>query len=243
MPRTNAAGELIKSVTSLTLYRKHTTPTETTVSEAVLGDGTETTLDVASATGFVAADPAFIIGDGGLDIVTIGTPAATMPISPPPKIAQTTGARFVRALAVSMGKIGQGSVVWTGTRGLTAIFEEVGDTPVVYIPGTAEFSLAFSLLCQNGLNILRLLGYEEAETGDGAAEATAYQSIAGVAGQALHTELVLGLQLLRHDAKKLRIFFLNSYIEAAISSNPSRTTPALLNGTAKCSAIKIQQWT
>jgi hypothetical protein len=243
MPRTNAAGELIKSVVSLTLYRKHTTPLETTVSEAVLGDGTETTLDVASAASFVAADPVFIIGDGGLDIVKIGTPAATMPISPPPKLAQTTGARFVRALAVSMGKIGQGSITWTGSRSLTAVFEEVGDAPVVYLPGTTEFGLSWSLLCNNALNVLRLMGYEEAETGDGAAEATAYQSVAGAVGQALHTELVLGLHLLRHDAKNLRIFFLNSYIEAAISSNPSRTSPALLNGAAKCSAIKIQQWT
>lgn len=243
MPRQNDAGEAIKRVTSLTMYRKHTTPSETTCTNAVTGAGTETTAVVAAVGAFAANDPAFIYGDGGLDIVQVGAvPATTMPISPPPKIAQSAGARFIRALAVSMGKIAEGSITWTGSRSLQAIFEEVGDAPLVYIPGNVEFGIGFSLFGHNVQNILRLMGYEEAETGDGAAEATAFQGIAGLAGQALHTELVFGLQLLRHDAKKLRIMFLNSYVEAQINANPSKNSVAQLNGTAKCSAIKIQQW-
>ena len=243
MPRTLAPGEGIKSVTSLRFVRQHTTPGVTTTTAAVTGSGAETTVGVTSSAAFTAADECLIIGDGGVELVLIGTPATSMPVSPPPKIAQSSGATFARGLSVSLGKFVQGSVNWTGTRPITSVFEEVGDTPIYYIPGNAEFGLSFGLFNHNTQNIQRLMGYEEAETGDGAAEATAYQGIMGVSAQALHTELVFVLKMLRFDGKKFELQFCNAFIEAAIASNPSRSNPAALNATVKASALKIKQWT
>jgi hypothetical protein len=243
MPRTLAGGEGIKSITSVRFVRQALTPVTTTTTAAVTGAGTETTVAVSGITGFVAADECLIIGDGGVELVTIGTPNATMPVTPPPLIPQSSGATFARGLSVSFGKFSQGSINWTGSRQLTAIFEEIGDAPLYYMPGPTEFGCTFGLFNYNGPNIQRLMGYEEAETGDGAAEATAYQSILGKSAQTLQSEIVFVLKLLRFDGKKFELQFCNAFFEANIASNPGRTTPAILNGGVKSQALKIKQWT
>jgi hypothetical protein len=243
MPRQNDSGELFKKITALTLFKlQPTTPGDTTTTAPVLGTGAETTVAVTAITNFTSGEPVFIIGDGGTELVTIGTPNVTMPVVTPPKIAQSTGARFVEAIAVSLGKIQQGSVKWTANRALTAVFEEVGDAPVVYIPGSIEFALAFSLYGYNGPNVQLLTGYLENETGSGAALATAYQSLVGGVGQLLQTVQCFRVQALRYDAKNVQIDFLNVQIEAAISSDLSRLNPSVLNGTAKCSALIFRQY-
>jgi hypothetical protein len=243
MPRQNDAGELFRKITALTLYRiAPTGPGDTTTTAAVLGTGAETTVAVTSITGFTAADPAFIIGDGGTELTLIGTPNVTMPVSPPPKIAQSTGARFVEAVAVTLGKIQVGSVKWTANRALTAIFEEIGDTPVQYIPGALEMSLSFSLFGYNGPNIQTLTGYAEAETGSGATLATAYQSLLGGVNQTLTTAQVFRVQAIRYDGKNIQMDFLNAQIEASIASDMSRENPSVLNGTAKCSQLIFRQY-
>jgi hypothetical protein len=244
MPRTLAAGELWKELALLRLYRIATgTIGDTLTDAAVVGSGAETMVSVVASTNFTAADPAFIIGSGGLERTTIGTPATTMPVSPPPKIAQASGARFVEAVAVNLGKIPQGTINWTSSSALTPVFEEIGRTPVVYIPGTVEFVLNGALFGYNGPNIQFVNGYAEAETGDGAAYATAYQSLVGGIGQATQTEQVLTVSGLRHDAQNIEIDFLNAYIEGAVNSTLGRDAPAQLNFTAKASAIIVRQWT
>lgn len=244
MPRTNAGGELWKELASLTLYRIQTgTIGNTTTTEAVLGNGTETSIDVVAATNFTANDPVFLIGTGGLELLVIGTPATIMPLTPPPKIPQATGARMVEATAVALGKIPQGAINWTSASALTAVFEEINRTPVVYLPGTIEFTLNGALFGYNGPNIAFVNGYAESETGDGAAYATAYQQAIGFPGQALQTEQVMRIRGLRHDAQNVEIDFLNAYIEGAVNSTLGREAPATLNFAAKASAIIVRQWT
>lgn len=244
MPRTLAAGELFKKLTGLTLYRIKSGGGSTTTAAAVTGAGSETTVDVVSATGFAAADTAFIIGENGMEQVVIGgTPATTMPVTPPPKIAAAIGARFVESEAVSLGKIPLGSVSWAANKALTAVFEEIGDAPLVYIPGSLELELTFALYGYNGPNIQLLTGYAEAETGDGAAYATAYQSVIGLPGQAVQGEQLFRVRGLRHDGKNIEIDFLNAYIQAAINSTLGREAPAQLQGSAKASALIVRQWT
>jgi hypothetical protein len=244
MPRTLAAGELWRRLTALTLYRIQTgTIGDTTTTAPVTGTGSETTVAVTSATNFTSADPCFIIGSGGVELTIIGTPNATMPVSPPPRIAQDTGARFVEAAAVSLGKVPQNSVTWTATRSLSAVFEEIGDAPVVYIPGAVEFGLQFALFGYNGPNVQTLLGYKEDETGSGAAYATAYQSPAGLPGQTQQTEQVMRVRGLRHDAKNIEVDFLNAFFEASINSQLGREQPSQLQGGVRASAIIVRQWT
>jgi hypothetical protein len=243
MPRTLAAGELLKKTTILDLYRIQTTTAgDTTTTAPVAGTGAETTVAVTSAANFSVNDPAFIIGDGGMELIKLGTPNVTMPVTPPPKIAQATGARFVEAVKVPLGKFLQDSVSWTATKSLTAVFEEIGDTPVVYIPGPLEFSIAFGLLGYNGPNLQFATGFTEAETGDGAAEATAYQSLIGGVGQAVQSEQVMRWQGLRHDAKKIQIDFLNAYVETAINAPLTKTAPSPLSVTCKCTQLIVRQF-
>jgi hypothetical protein len=243
MPRTLAAGELLKKTTVLDLYRIQTgTIGDTVTTAAVLGTGAETTVAVSSSTNFTSADPAFIIGDGGMELTKIGTPAASMPVSPPPKIAQAIGARFVEAAKIALGKFLQDSVSWTATKSLTAVFEEIGDTPVVYIPGPLEFSIAFGLLGYNGPNLQFSTGFAESESGDGLAEATAFQSLIGGVGQAVQSEQVMRWQGLRHDAKKIQIDFLNAYVETAINAPLTKTAPSPLSVTCKCTQLIVRQF-
>jgi hypothetical protein len=243
MPRTNAAGELLKKTTVLDLYRIASGTIGDTVTTApVAATGAETTIAVSSATNFTSADPVFVIGDGGLELLKIGTPNATMPVTPPPKIAQSTGARMVEAVRVNIGKFLQDSVSWTGTKSLTAVFEEIGDTAVVYISGPLEFGISFGLLGYNGPNLQFATGFAESETGDGLAEATAYQSLVGGIGQAVQSEQVIRWQGLRHDAKKLQIDFLNAYVETNINAPLQKTAASSMQVTCKASQLIVRQF-
>ena len=243
MPRTNAAGELLKKTTILDLYRIATgTIGDTTTTAAVLGTGAETTVAVTATTNFTAADPCFIIGDGGLELTKIGTPATSMPVSPPPKIAQSSGARFVEAVKVNIGKFLQDSVSWTGTRSLTAIFEEIGDVKVQSISSPLEFAISFGLLGYNGPNLQFATGFAEAETGDGLAEATAYQSLVGGLNQTVQSEQVIRWQGLRYDAKKIQIDFLNAEVETNINAPLQKTAASSLQVTCKASQLIVRQF-
>jgi len=205
--------------------------------DTTLRDGAQT-----QGVDFTAADKVFIIGDGGMECVVIGTPNATMPVTPPPLVPQSTGARMVEAVAVSLGKIAEGSVSWTANRSLQAVFEEIGDTPVVYKTGSIEYGISFSLYGYNGPNVQFLSGYAEVETGDGAAYATAYQSIAGLPSQSYQTEQVLRVQGIREDAVNLEIDFNRAFVEANLNSPLGRNQPAILNCNVKASSVIIRQW-
>ena len=244
MPRTLAAGELWKKLSSMRLLRETTgTHGNTTTTAAVTGSGAETTVAVTASTNFTSADECLIIGSGGVEATKIGTPATTMPVSPPPKIPQASGARFVEAEVIDLGKYAQDTVQMTANKALTAVFEEIGDTPVAYIPGNAEYALTFGLLSFNGLNWQTILGYAESETGDGLGEATAYQVALGLASQTVQGELVFRAAGLRHDLKNIEIDFCNAFFEASVSATLGRNAPAQLNGSVKASALIIRQWT
>jgi len=244
MARTLAAGELFRRLTHFFVTRIQTgTIGDTTTTAAVTGAGSETTVGVTAITNFTAADPALIIGDGGVERVLLGTPNTTMPVTPPPRIPQSSGARFVEAVDLNPGKIVPDSVVFGMNRSLTAVFEEIGDSPVVYIPGTIEFDLAFSLLSINALNLQLLSGYLEEETGAGSSMAVPTQSVLGLSGQSTDGQQVVTLRGLRHDAKKFQIELCNAYIEVATSATFGKNAPTQLNGKFRASAIKAMQWT
>ena len=243
MPRLGTAGELFKKVTALSWVRiQPTSPGDTTTTAAVLGTGAETTVAVTSSTGFTTGDLAFIIGDGGHDLVKIGTPAASMPVTPPPKIAQSTGARFVEAESVALGKYAQDSISWTANKTLTSIFEEIADTAVVQIESPIEFSISFGILNYSLLNLQFSAGYADAETGDGLAETTAHQVLLGGVNQAVHGPQVIRLDGLKHDLKKIRMDFTNAQVETAINANVGKSNASVLNVTCKCSQIIARSW-
>jgi hypothetical protein len=244
MARTLAAGELFRRVTHFFVTRIQTgTIGDTTTTAPVTGAGAETTVAVTGITNFTAADPCLIIGDGGVERVVIGTPNTTMPATPPPRIPQSTGARFVEAVDLTPGKIAPDSLQFGMTKSLTAVFEEIGDAPVVYLPGNIEFEMSFGLLSVNGLNLQLLAGYIEEETGTGSSITVPTQSVLGLVNQATSTEQVVTLRGIRHDAKNFQIELCNAYIEVAVAATFAKSAPTVLNGKFKASAIKAMQWT
>ncbi len=244
MARTGAGGELWKKPTHFRITRIQTgTIGDTTTTAAITGAGNEATIAVTAITNFTASDPCLVIGDGGVERVVIGTPNTTMPATPPPLVPQSSGARFVEAVDVDLGKISKDSLQVSANKALTAVFEEIGDTPVVYIPGTLECELSFGLLGANVLNWQFATGYAESETGAGSSETAPTQGIIGLSGQAVHSEMVAWIRGIRHDSKKFQIQFLNAYVEASISTPFGSTGPAVINGKLKASALKIAHWT
>lgn len=244
MARTNAAGELFRRVTNFFVTRIQTgTIGDTTTTAAVTGTGSETTTAVTAITNFTAADPCLIIGDGGVERVVIGTPNTTMPVTPPPRIPQSSGARFVEATDLNPGKLAPDSLQFGMSRSLTPVFEEIGDSPLVYIPGTIEFELSFGLLSINGLNLQLLAGYLEAETGAGSSITVPTSTILGLSGQTTDGAQVCAFRGVRHDAKNFQIELCNAYIEVAVQASFSKSSPTILNGKFRASAIKAMQWT
>lgn len=225
MARTNVGSHAWRRHLSTDLYIiQPTAPGDTTVTPAVLGDGTETTLTVASAASFTVADPAFIIGDGGVELVKIGTPATSMPISYKPKLPQSAGARFVEALKVSLGKTSEDGFVITPTKSLTPVFSSVDDFAVFYIDSPIEIQCGFSLLEYAGKNMQLMLGYADEETGVGSA-ADPFQNVIGKLNQTLQ-----GYAVIRHtgqlqDGKFVQIDMLDARFEASQGITHARKAP------------------
>lgn len=242
MPRTNSAGEFIKNVRSLSLIRLASAGAKTVTTEAILGDGTETEIDVDDPSGFSTDDLILAIGDGGVECVTIGAPDYTLPIAPPFKVPQAEGCRIEQAELVDFKRIAQNSITWNATRQLTSIFEELRDTATFFIPGPMELGINFALMGYNGPDIQTLLGYTESETGNGAAYATAYQTAMGIPDQSVQTEQVVRLGLLRHDGKKIELDFCDAVMAPSVNAQVSRTQASILNATVKASALIVRQW-
>lgn len=244
MPRLNTAGESVRRIVSLTYLRIPSgTIGDTTTTEPVLGTGAETTIDMTAATNFTAADICAFIGTGGVEATVIGTPATTMPVAPPPRIAQATGCRFVELESITPGKIVKDSVSWTGTRPLTSIYEELADAPMLQLSGVADFGINYSVYNYNGLALQHLMGYADDETGDGAAYATAYQAPIGIVDQELEGTLIYRLNMLRHDAQNIQMDFTNAVVSAQINSPVGSATTPVLAVQIKSSAIIFRQWT
>lgn len=244
MARTLAAGEAVKELTQLRVIREATgTHGDTTTTEAVLGTGAETAIDVTASTNFTSGDTCVFDGSGGMEAIIIGTPATTMPVSPPPLVPQDTGALFYEAELVDLGKIAANSVNWTSTSALTPIFEELSRVPMLYIPGNIEFSLGVGLYGYSIENLQFVNGYLESVTGDGAAYATAFQGVMGKSGQTLQTNQILRIRFLRHDSKTMELDFTKAFVEAAVNAPINREAPSILNFTCKSSLVIARLWT
>lgn len=168
MPRTGNGNEFFQYLTGVKALRIATgTFGDTTTSAALAGGGTDSTVEVAASTNFTAADKCFIIGSGGTEIVTIGTPATTMPFTIKPVFAHDSGARLVEAVESDFGHIEESGVNFGGSLTLTAVNSAISRTPVFYSSQPGELTGSFALLGYNNQNIAAACGATESETGAG----------------------------------------------------------------------------
>lgn len=215
MPRQNDGTELVRKLTGIDLYRIASgTIGDTTTSGAVAKGAA--TVGVAGITNFTVGDPALLIGDGGMELITaIGTPNVTMPITNQKiEFAQSAGARFVEAVKVPLGKIESGGFNFSLSRSLTAIESAQDDPPIAYEDGTLELSGGFGLLGFNPENLQLVAGVVESISGAGTS-ADPYQGALGTVGQSLLSNIVFRVSFLRQDGKTGHIDCLNARINAS----------------------------
>ncbi len=243
MPRLATQTSFWRKLLSVDLYRLQIGTVGDTVTTApVIGDGSETTIGITSATNFSSADPAFCIGDGGTELFKCGTPATTMPVTYKPKIPQSTGARFVEAAKIALGRPSEDGVQVSPSRALQAFFSSVDDFPIGYLEQPVEFSASFSLIEWSGLNWQLLLGYADEETGTGTT-GDPYQYIMGKLNQTLVGPQVIRINGLRKDALYVQMDLLDVQVEAQGNIDHNRKTPAVLPMNFKATKVITRQAT
>lgn len=215
MPRENNAGELLRKLTFITMYKPQTgTPGSTTLSGSLARSAT--TVPVTAITNFTAADPCLINGDGGVELITaIGTPNTTMPITNQKiEFAQSAGAAFIEMVAVPLGKIESGGFNMSLSKSQTAIESAQDDTPIAYEDGVLEMSGTFGLLGFNPENLSLVAGVVESIIGAGTAS-DPYQGSVGGPHQVLLSNIVFRVGFLRQDGKTGHLDLLNTKIQAS----------------------------
>lgn len=215
MPRQNDGGEIVRKLTFIDLYRVASGTIGDTVSTAPVVKGA-TSIPISAITNFTVADPALFIGDGGMEIITaIGTPNATQTITNQViEFAQSTGARFVEAVRVALGKIEAGGFQYSMSRSQTAIESAQDDSPIAFEDGTLELSGGFGLLGFNPENFQLIAGLAESISGTGAT-ATPWQAAIGAVNQTLLSNIAFRVGFLRQDGKTGHYDLLGARVSAS----------------------------
>ena len=243
MPRQLDGTSIFRKLTSLSWIRIASgTIGDTVTNAAIVGDGSEATVGVAAITNFTSGDKVLVIGDGGVECLKIGTPNLTMPVSYKPKVPQSSGARFVEAVAVALGKIAEQGIQISPSKSLTEVISSVDDTPVAFIDGPVSLAIAAPLLEWSGLNWQLITGFADEETGAGSA-ADPYQYIVGKVNQTLQGTQVFRMEGLRHDGKFVQVDFLDARVEVSGSVDHNRQGPAVLPLSFRATKMIVRQAT
>lgn len=243
MPRLNTGLEVLKELKTLGISAfdiQPTTPGDTTTTGAVAAGAS--TVAVTAITNFTSGDPVFLIGDGGVELLKIGTPNVTMPITQNAGIAQSAGARFVEAVERVLGHIDAAGVEIGGNYSLNPVNSAVWRTPIAYQPsGPADLSLAFSLFGMNTENFLRAFAATEQTLGTGTS-ADPYRAL--LDGTTIGTQGTQVIRVLgtRQDLKTVQVDFLNPSPEVAVQGAMGGTTPFALRMSLKPTAILVRIW-
>lgn len=242
MARLLTDTSIFRRLTAIDLYRIATGTIGDTTTTGATAKGA-TTVAVTAITNFTAADPAFLIGDGGFELISsIGTPNVTMPITNQKiEFAQGTGARFVEAVKVSLGRLAKDGLQISPARSLTAIEAADKDLPVAYIESALEISASFGLLEFDGLNWQFIAGIVDQQTGAGT-QADPHQASLGDAANVLMSNIALRASGLRHDGKNVQVDLLNCRFETSGAVQMNRQQEAILPCTAKFTQMIIRTW-
>lgn len=237
-----SVASIVKSLTSIDLYKIQPTSPGDTVTSAGLARAA-TTIPVSSLTGFADTEPFFIVGDGGTELNTVsGTPSAGA-ITPalPIALAQSSGARVVEALKYSLGHIAEGSARLTGTSTTTPINAATSQTPIGYL--TSAGALGFSI---GGLSfdtrILNLaFGQDELETGAGTS-GDPWTTVVSQLSVGTHALACLRGRALRKDGKNIQLDMLDCTVTVNADINFSGKAVNAITIAGSCTGHVIRIW-
>jgi hypothetical protein len=239
MPRLNNGLEVLKGISKVELFSIAATPGDTVTTEALAK--LAATVDVTSATGFTSGDPVFIIGDGGVELNAVGTPATEMPLKFKAAIAQSIGARFVEAVARNVGHVTGAGVQYSASLQLTPIDAATSVTPIAYQRGSGELSASLALRGMNNLNMQLAHGVDEGETGVGS-EADPSQIVIGGIDLGTHGIQCMRVHGYRFDGKIVLWDYLNITVEVQAQINKGGTTPAEIPLRVKMDTMVQRIW-
>lgn len=240
MPRLNNGLEILKGMSKIEVFQAVTTsPGDQAITDPVaLADATVT---VAAITAFSANDPVFIIGDGGVELNAIGTPATTMPLLFKAAVAQSAGARLLEAVARNIGHVDENGVQYSATLALTPIDAATSITPLAYQKGSGELSASFGLRGHNNLNMQLAHGSDEGEIGTGVL-ADPHQVALGSLELGTHSLMCVRVTGYRFDLKTVTQDYLNCTIDVQVRSNFGGRTPGVLPVAMKFERVVQRIW-
>jgi len=239
MALTTDISRSIRKLTSLVRYQVATgTIGDTTV--AVATTRSAVSVAIAGITNFTTADPVFIIGGGGFELISaIGAPNVTQTITNQKiHFIHPVGSRFVEAVVYPLGKIAKGTAKLTGAKPVTNIFSDVDDGSIGAIDGNRTFGMAFGLYEQTAQALQVAFGDTEDTIGAGT-NADPFQGAVG------DPNVIAPLPYLAFRATGLlqggRVFevdFLDGHMETSIDSPlDGRDAPPVLSCAVTCQHI------
>ena len=240
MPRLNNGLEVLKGISKVEMFSIVSTTPGDTVTTAVLAK-LGASIGVLAITNFAAADPVFIIGDGGVELNAIGTPNATMPLKYKAALPQSAGARLVEAVARNLGHVTGAGVQYSASLQLTPIDAATSVTPIAYQRGAGELSASLALRGLNNLNIQTAHGIDEGESGAGT-EADPYQIVVGGVDLGTHGIQCMRVHGYRFDGKLVIWDYLNITIEVQAQINKGGSTPAEIPLKVKMDTMVQRIW-
>lgn len=240
MPRLNSGSELFKYLNSIKKYYIQPSSPGDTTTTAGLSAG-DTSVTVAATTNFTTGDKAIIDGSGGVELVTLGTVASTMPFTRPILTAQASGARLVEALEVDLGHVAEGGIQFGGSLTLTSVKASTSRTAIAFFADAAELTWSIPLLGYNNLNLQAAFGATEGESGLGTS-VSPYAVLLGqatIATQGLHCYRLAGV---RQDGKNVEVDLLGATVEVNTSITVGSANPEGITIQGKCSSIIQRIW-
>ena len=239
MALTTDISRSIRKLTSLVRYNiQPTSPGDTLTTVATARSATVVT--ISATTSFTSADPVFLIGSGGFELISsIGALGTAMPIQNQKiHFIHPIGTRFVEAVAYPLGKIAKGTAKLTGAKSISSIFTDVDDGAVGFIDGQKELGAGFGLYEMTAEALQAVFGDAEDVIGAGT-NADPYQGAVGdpnaIAPLAAIAYRATGLL---QGGRVFEVDFLNARMEVNVDSPlDGRDAPPVLQATVKCAHI------
>ena len=225
MPRQNDGTELFRRLTALDLYRIQTTTPGDTITTAAVATSA-TTVSISATTNFTTSDNVFIIGDGGFELNQLtGALALAQTVKYRTAFAQSTGARFVEAQQVPLGKIDEDGFSFNPSRDVTEIFSAQDDAAIALVDGPLSLNGGCGLLGFNPENLQLMLGFAETIGGAGTAGDPFY-GVIGAVGQSNLSLFAFRVSYIRHDGKTGHFDLLNCRIVTSGTLQMARAAKA-----------------
>ena len=237
-----STASIIKSLTSIDLYKIQPTTPGDTVTTAALSRAA-TTIPVSAITNFSDTEPFFIVGDGGTELNSVsGAPSGSNIVPARPiALAQASGARVVEAIKYALGHIAEGSARITGTSSTTPIPAATSATPIGFLSTGGALGFALAGLSFDTRILALAFGMDELETGAGTS-GDPYTTVISQISVGTHALACLRGRATRKDGKTVEIDMLDCTVtvNADVNFSGKAVNPIAIAGS--CTAHVVRIW-